>query len=197
MSNMKCLIELSKRDGSNISCVTSYTKRKCRCINCVTWQQNYSLNWRKNNPEYNTLNRDKDKRIISNKRWVENNKDKVKESYTKWYRLNQDKKIKQNSDWYKNNKERKNSHSRKRRANKKLVISKPYLESEVLNLYGTKCYLCNKEIDLLAPRSIGKENWQMSFHIDHVIPLSKNGNDTIENVRPSHAVCNLKKGSRI
>jgi 5-methylcytosine-specific restriction endonuclease McrA len=30
-----------------------------------------------------------------------------------------------------------------------------------------------------------------------VIPLSKGGNDTIENVRPAHAICNLRKGSRL
>jgi len=33
--------------------------------------------------------------------------------------------------------------------------------------------------------------------VDHIVPISKGGNDTIENVRPSHGLCNLRKGSSI
>jgi len=33
----------------------------------------------------------------------------------------------------------------------------------------------------------------MGLHIDHVMPLSKGGPDTLENVRPAHGSCNVKK----
>jgi 5-methylcytosine-specific restriction endonuclease McrA len=36
-----------------------------------------------------------------------------------------------------------------------------------------------------------------NLHIDHVIPISKGGTDTLDNVRPSHAKCNLSKGNKI
>ena len=34
------------------------------------------------------------------------------------------------------------------------------------------------------------------FHIDHIIPLSKDGNHTLTNLQITHPLCNLKKGNR-
>jgi len=31
------------------------------------------------------------------------------------------------------------------------------------------------------------------LHIDHLVPLAKGGSDTLENVRPAHGICNLRK----
>jgi 5-methylcytosine-specific restriction endonuclease McrA len=72
-----------------------------------------------------------------------------------------------------------------------------YSESQVVELYGTCCYLCNEEIDFNANRRSGMgDNWEKSFHIDHVVAISKGGSDTLDNVRPAHNLCNLKKGGR-
>ena len=96
------------------------------------------------------------------------------------------------------NKEKRLARWRKREAIRKQSYSVAYLDSEVIDLYGTKCYICLEEIDLSASRKSGVgENWQVGLHIDHVIPLSKGGPDCIENVRPTHASCNLKKGNRV
>lgn len=70
-----------------------------------------------------------------------------------------------------------------------------YTFEQVIELYGTICYLCNLEIDMEAPRNCIGDNWQNGLHIDHVIPISKNGPDTLENVRPTHALCNINKSS--
>lgn len=67
----------------------------------------------------------------------------------------------------------------------------------VLDTYGTDCHLCGNPIDLDAPRKVGVEGWELSLHIDHVIPLSKNGDDTLDNVRPAHGQCNLNKSAKI
>lgn len=85
---------------------------------------------------------------------------------------------------------------RRRRARKlnNLVIA--YKETEVLETYGTDCHICTKPIDLNAPRKVGKDNWQYGLHIDHIIPISKGGADTLENVRPAHAICNVSKGGK-
>lgn len=48
------------------------------------------------------------------------------------------------------------------------------------------CHLCGDGIDSLA-----------DLHFDHVIPLSKGGPHVAANIRPSHALCNLRKGDRI
>ena len=75
--------------------------------------------------------------------------------------------------------------------------SESYTYLDIINTYGSKCHICNREINLEAPRSVGKSGWENSLHIDHVIPMSKGGEDTLDNVRPSHAKCNLVKHNKI
>jgi 5-methylcytosine-specific restriction endonuclease McrA len=75
--------------------------------------------------------------------------------------------------------------------------SEPYTTQQILELYGTDCHICHEPIDLDAPRSVHKQGYQRGLHLDHVIPLSKGGTDLIENVKPSHARCNLSKNGRL
>ena len=194
---LNCLEYKSKRTGNQLSSATAYTKNKCRCNNCIMWSKEYGKSWRQDNPEYNTIKRDLVKRKISNKKWAENNKDKIKNAQALWYNNNRDVKLEKNKNWDKNNPDKKRYYARKRRALKNNAISDKYLDSDILLKYGSDCYICKNAIDLSAPRSIGSKGWEKSFHIDHVVPLSKGGNDTIENVRPSHGLCNLKKGSSL
>ena len=81
---------------------------------------------------------------------------------------------------------------------------KPYLAvrsaasvAELIEAYGDNCYLCNKPIDFKSPTRVGSPGWEFSFHPDHVIPLSKGGPNIIENIRPSHAQCNIRKASSL
>lgn len=96
-------------------------------------------------------------------------------------------------NWQIRNPESKRRSEAKRRAS----YSERYTESEMLNLYGTDCNICNNSIDLNANRSPGKPGWELSLHVDHVIPISKGGTDTLENVRPTHGICNIKKGAKL
>ncbi len=48
-----------------------------------------------------------------------------------------------------------------------------------------------------APRKPGIPGWEFGLHIEHVVPISKNGADALYNVRPSHGICNLQKGIKI
>ena len=194
---LNCLEHKSKRTRDYLSSATAYTKKKCRCKNCIVWSTEYGKSWRQNNPEYNTIKRDMAKRKISNKKWAEDNKDKIKATQAIWYDNNRDVKLEKNKNWDKSNPDKKRSHARKRRALKNNAVSDRYLDSDILSRYGSDCYLCKNAIDLSAPRSIGSKGWENSFHIEHVIPLSKGGNDTIENVRPSHGLCNLRKGASV
>ena len=70
-----------------------------------------------------------------------------------------------------------------------------YSLTQVLVTYGKNCHICNQPIDLKASRRVGVGDWLLGLHIDHLIPIAKGGPDTLENVRPSHAICNLKKGT--
>lgn len=63
----------------------------------------------------------------------------------------------------------------------------------VIETYGTVCYLCDGQIDMNAPMGVGEDGWQLGLHIDHVIPRKFGGDDSLENLRPAHGLCNLKK----
>jgi len=86
---------------------------------------------------------------------------------------------------------------RQKNRRRKAALSKPYNELQVIATYGGDCYLCGLGIDFLATRKCGNEGWESGFHVDHLIPLSKGGEDTLENVRPAHAVCNLQKANSL
>lgn len=72
-----------------------------------------------------------------------------------------------------------------------------FTANTVLAKYGENCHICNGPIDLEASRKSGVDGWELSLHIDHVMPLSKGGDDTLENVRPAHGQCNLFKSAKI
>ena len=96
---------------------------------------------------------------------------------------------------YKNNKAPKfAAYQRKRRALKVNNECTAYTETDVLDMYGSNCHICGTSIDLEAPRRTGKgEGWQNGLHIDHLISLSNGGADSLDNVRPSHSLCNMRK----
>lgn len=78
-----------------------------------------------------------------------------------------------------------------------ILLGKNYNELQVIGKYGANCYLCNIVIDFMAPRKVGITGWENGLHIDHLIPISKGGLDSLENVRPTHALCNLKKWANV
>ena len=96
------------------------------------------------------------------------------------------------------NKEKKRASWRRRYAKLKGAVIERYSEQQVIDLYGKCCHICDLPIDMNASRrsGIGK-NWENGLQIDHLIPINMGGADTLENVRPSHVLCNIKKGSRI
>jgi hypothetical protein len=56
----------------------------------------------------------------------------------------------------------------------------------ILAEFGMVCHICGLEI-------LG----EVDLHMDHVIPLAKGGPHSAENLRPSHATCNIRKGSKL
>lgn len=91
------------------------------------------------------------------------------------------------------NKDKHAQDERRRRARKRNSVVEFYTVNQVIERYGTVCYLCNSPIDLKAPRRVGRPGWEKGLHIDHIIEISKGGPDTLENVKPTHGLCNLKR----
>lgn len=83
--------------------------------------------------------------------------------------------------------------ARRNRARKAGVEHDGYNTQDVIDNFGTNCHICGGEIDFSASRRVGFGNWEYSLHIDHVIPIAKGGADTLDNVRPAHAKCNIIK----
>jgi len=124
------------------------------------------------------------------------NREKEKESVRIW-RINN---LEYNREYQRKHKKLnphiKRESERRRRTLKKNGNVQKYKESEVLDLYGWVCHICNGSINPAASRSAGIGDWELGLHIDHLIPISKGGEDSLSNVRPSHAVCNLKKHAK-
>jgi 5-methylcytosine-specific restriction endonuclease McrA len=62
----------------------------------------------------------------------------------------------------------------------------------VMRTYGPNCHICQRPIDPSLPRTS-----KQGLTVDHVIPLSKGGLDNIENLRPAHWSCNIKKSDKL
>lgn len=145
--------------------------------------------------------KNKEKRKQISKSYTERNPEKRKETSANYYKENKQKISESTKRSRKNNPElyaelgRK--HANLRRARKLGNGAEPYTEKEMLKQYGTDCHLCGIPIDFTASRQTGRGSWEMGLQIDHLIPLSKGGPDTLENIRPSHGMCNLKKNNSI
>lgn len=99
--------------------------------------------------------------------------------------------------WKRDNPERARELSRAYSRRRRAAGTELILEREVVSAYGTDCHICLTKIDMSAPRLAGSPGWELSFWIDHVIPISKDGKHTLNNLRPSHALCNIIKGNRV
>ena len=174
LEQFKCLVNMNKHTGLPLSSKYSYSKKKCRCLNCKEYKKQEKIRyayayekWNISNPNYYKDYAEKNKVYIAEKTKI----------------------------WRKNNPERKAENIRHRKMLKKSVFTEKYLVSQVIELYGSVCHICDRPIDLSATRIAGNLGWENGLHLDHVVPISKGGVDSIYNVRPSHAICNLKKGS--
>ena len=185
--------------------------KKCKKTEIEEWRKNnrekinkQSNNWNKNNREkvaksrQKTLNNPASRELkkLRQFRYYQSHKEREAARVKKWAEDNKEKLKLQRKNRYQNNKEKALSHVHRRRARKLGNGVEPYTRTDMLQMYGHACYLCGKEINLSISGKIGSPNWENGLHIEHVIPLSAGGPDTLENVRPSHGKCNLNKGTK-
>ena len=112
-------------------------------------------------------------------KWHTDPKYKAREK--EYLRLNPHKK-------YHNNKSYKRVKGGKRRT---------YTRNQIIKRDGLNCYICNTPVDFNATHIQGQPGWETYPHVDHVIPLALGGDDTLENVKLTHAICNINKGARL
>jgi 5-methylcytosine-specific restriction endonuclease McrA len=120
----------------------------------------------------------------------------AKKSGAKYTAANKEKEAERKRLYKRNNKEKIALLSAKRRALKLNNNHEKYTLEEVLNKWGTDCHLCQTPIDLMAPRRVGRKGWENGLHLDHLVSLSNGGSDNLDNIRPAHGACNIKKGNK-
>lgn len=106
----------------------------------------------------------------------------------RWRAAHPDKAKAHKAKWNAANPGKVNEHSNRRRAQK----IGPVNYREIIERDKGACYLCGLPIDITLLRAD-----PMSKHFDHVIPLSKGGPHSMENIRLTHARCNYRKRDRI
>lgn len=127
-------------------------------------------------------------------KYREDRREKYREYNKEYYQKNREKLLEKSKQYHKNNPDVCARKSQRRRADKANTSSEKYTLKDVLEKYGTVCHMCGEEIDMGAPRRVGLPGWERGLQLDHVIPLVNGGTDTLENVKPAHGICNIKKG---
>lgn len=66
-----------------------------------------------------------------------------------------------------------------------------------VSVYGSTCCYCHEPIDpAYSTESIYGHNHPKRLSLEHLIPRSRGGSDSIENLRPCHLGCNAARGAR-
>jgi len=179
-------INRSKKDGLASEC------KNCHAAQVAKWRiENPKEQKRRSRNQFAKF---RDRENARRKQHYYDNWEVTRQKARNRYQLTSEQQREASRLWRKNNPEKLASQNRSTRARRKNVYSEPYTKEQVLAKWGTDCHLCGKPIDLKAPRYNGTKGWEYGLHLDHVIPLINNGDDTLENVKPAHGLCNLKKG---
>ena len=163
--------------------------------------------WQLNNPGYwkEYYQNNKDIILNKNKKWNKDNEENMKQYKKEWYRDNQERLSEKRKERYENNKEeileqikeyRKTENGRataqrakyKRRTILKNTINTLTSEEwlDILKEYDYRCAYCGCDFN--------EDNMPTK---DHVIPISKGGDNIKENIVPACRGCNSKKNNKI
>jgi hypothetical protein len=128
-------------------------------------------------------------------KWRRDNPKKNSESYARWRRANLESADGNARRWKKNNPERhralKDKAEAKRRAGTKLEAT-PVDRLAVFARDGWRCRACLMEVQ---PNATPKT--RLAPELDHIVPLSRGGSHTPDNVQLLCSRCNMRKGARL
>lgn len=156
------------RDGLHGKCKSCYNKYQAEKRSSPEYKEKRSKRLSSQREQINTRQR----------AYYSKNKEKWNEYYKAWDKAHPDQAL---------------ARVHRRRARKLMNGTEPYTRTDVLEKYGSTCYICNEEIDLTVSGKVGSNGWERGLHLEHVVSLEDGGPDTLENVLPSHGKCNLNK----
>jgi hypothetical protein len=124
--------------------------------------------------------------------WHEKNKEKANKISAKYYRDNNERERKNGREYRKKHPEKCRENNRRRRALRANCITEIVNELQVYEIHNWVCGICGKRIN----KKLTKPNLK-SKSLDHIIPLSKGGTHTYNNLQPAHLSCNMSKNNKI
>jgi 5-methylcytosine-specific restriction endonuclease McrA len=186
-----------KKDGLYSSCKACYkitystTRDKYKPVRKKYLEENRKVVLDKKRNRYRE---NRDVELERMQKYHEDNKEKEKEYRIKnrdkldlaskiWSFLNKDRVNKNTREWRAAHPDKVRIHKNNRRCREKNggVITNDEWEN-LLNKYGNKCLCCGRN--------------DVRITIDHVIPISRGGMNTIENAQPLCTSCNSKKHAK-
>jgi 5-methylcytosine-specific restriction endonuclease McrA len=118
-------------------------------------------------------------------KWYAKNRDVQLAKRRQRYQDNLDSERARSREWDAANREKRIAKDHKRRAQKLKTQIRPVDFGRVLKRSRGICGICKRRFDTNS-----------TLHFDHIIPLSKGGPHTEQNLQAAHAYCNLSKGNR-
>lgn len=138
--------------------------------------------------EYREENKDRISEL--KKDWAKRNKERKLEQEKRWRENNEEQNIEMKKKWYRKNRDRVYSNILKRRSIKHNVYFKGVRRKELLDRDNWTCQCCGIKVH------DEKINNPTKANIDHIIPISKGGDSTPENLQVLCRTCNLSKNDK-
>lgn len=123
--------------------------------------------------------------LARNRAYYERNRDRMLADMAERYRSNSTVIGQRVKRWRKANPIKVREYELRRRALKRQTQTEPVDYEAILAEHGMFCHICSMVIVDAS-----------DLHFDHLIPLSMGGAHTAENIKPAHALCNIRKGGR-
>lgn len=117
--------------------------------------------------------------------WHKAHREKGLKSAKKWRENNKDKERAKTRRWRKNNPEKARLQVETRRCRKIKAVGSIETKDwiKLCEKYDNRCLRCGKQ--------------DVTLSVDHIVPLSKGGSNTIDNVQPLCVSCNSRKHTKI
>jgi 5-methylcytosine-specific restriction endonuclease McrA len=130
--------------------------------------------------------RNPERALIYTQKWRERNREQHMRTLNNWRERNRERVNGHARAWRRRNPMKARSQGAKKRAMRRAAMKGNYVDLQaVWERDQGICYLCGKAID------------PTNCHFDHVVPIIKGGSHSEENIRATHARCNLKKGAKL
>lgn len=118
--------------------------------------------------------------------YYERNRERENETARLHYLARVDEMRARSREWRLAHPKRRRELQMRRKARERATQIEPVDYVAILAEHGMFCHICSL---VIVDES--------DLHFDHVIPLSKGGPHVADNIRPAHAICNMRKGSKV